>query len=87
MVRDFSNSFLFGHLYVLNLRRALVPMHCEPLVQTTEKEVMRKEKHVDEEASSDEEIIYKIDVPANRYLHLDLRFFYERALLMKAVST
>ncbi|XP_024360082.1 phenylalanine--tRNA ligase beta subunit, cytoplasmic [Physcomitrium patens] len=34
---------------------------------TTEKEVMRKEKHVDEEASSDEEIIYKIDVPANRY--------------------
>lgn len=34
---------------------------------TTEKEVMRKEKHVDEEASADEEIIYKIDVPANRY--------------------
>jgi phenylalanyl-tRNA synthetase beta chain len=36
-------------------------------VQTTEKEVMRKEKHVEEEASADEEIIYKIDVPANRY--------------------
>lgn len=34
---------------------------------TTEKEVMRKEKHVEEEASADEEIIYKIDVPANRY--------------------
>lgn len=29
---------------------------------------MRKEKHVDEEASADEEVIYKIDVPANRYV-------------------
>ncbi|KAG0569879.1 hypothetical protein KC19_6G122900 [Ceratodon purpureus] len=28
---------------------------------------MRKEKHVEEEASADEEVIYKIDVPANRY--------------------
>jgi phenylalanyl-tRNA synthetase beta chain len=36
-------------------------------VQTTEKEVMRKEKHVEEEASANEEIIYKIDVLANRY--------------------
>jgi len=34
---------------------------------TTEKEIIRKEKHMDEEASGDEEVIYKIDVPANRY--------------------
>lgn len=39
-------------------------------MQTTEKEVMRKEKHVEEEASADEEVIYKIDVPANRYVVL-----------------
>ncbi|KAH7528844.1 hypothetical protein FEM48_Zijuj05G0120900 [Ziziphus jujuba var. spinosa] len=34
---------------------------------TTEKAIIRKEKHLDEEASEDEEVIYKIDVPANRY--------------------
>lgn len=38
-------------------------------MQTTEKEVMRKEKHVEEEASADEEVIYKIDVPANRFVN------------------
>ncbi|RAL38742.1 hypothetical protein DM860_013423 [Cuscuta australis] len=35
---------------------------------TTEKAIKRKEQHLDEEeASEDEEIIYKIEVPANRY--------------------
>ncbi|KAI5668191.1 hypothetical protein M9H77_18044 [Catharanthus roseus] len=35
---------------------------------TTEKAIIRKEKHLDEEeASEDEEVIYKIEVPANRY--------------------
>ncbi|XP_071737837.1 phenylalanine--tRNA ligase beta subunit, cytoplasmic [Rutidosis leptorrhynchoides] len=37
---------------------------------TTEKAIIRKEKHLkedDEEIGADEEIIYKIDVPANRY--------------------
>lgn len=34
---------------------------------TTEKEIMRKEKHLEEEASANEEVIYKIEVPANRY--------------------
>eukprot|EP00245_Coleochaete_scutata_P007775 TRINITY_DN23538_c0_g1_i1.p1 TRINITY_DN23538_c0_g1~~TRINITY_DN23538_c0_g1_i1.p1 ORF type:complete len:598 (-),score=118.03 TRINITY_DN23538_c0_g1_i1:79-1872(-) len=34
---------------------------------TTEKAMIRKEKHLDEEASADEEVIYKIEVPANRY--------------------
>eukprot|EP00897_Mesotaenium_endlicherianum_P008434 jgi/Mesen1/7619/ME000004S07890 len=34
---------------------------------TTEKAIIRKEKHLDEEASADEEVIYKIEVPANRY--------------------
>ncbi|XP_021763151.1 phenylalanine--tRNA ligase beta subunit, cytoplasmic-like [Chenopodium quinoa] len=35
---------------------------------TTEKAIIRKEKHiVDEGPTEDEEIIYKIDVPANRY--------------------
>ncbi|CAH1419741.1 unnamed protein product [Lactuca virosa] len=36
---------------------------------TTEKAIIRKEKHLkeDEDIGGDEEIIYKIDVPANRY--------------------
>ncbi|XP_073144387.1 phenylalanine--tRNA ligase beta subunit, cytoplasmic-like isoform X2 [Henckelia pumila] len=35
---------------------------------TTEKAIIRKEKHLAEEVSSeDEEVIYKIEVPANRY--------------------
>ncbi|KAI3736793.1 hypothetical protein L2E82_26780 [Cichorium intybus] len=36
---------------------------------TTEKAIIRKEKHLkeDEDIAGDEEIIYKIDVPANRY--------------------
>ncbi|KAJ4837850.1 hypothetical protein Tsubulata_001665 [Turnera subulata] len=35
--------------------------------ETTEKAIIRKEKHLDEEVGDDEEIIYKIEVPANRY--------------------
>ncbi|GER27343.1 phenylalanine--tRNA ligase beta subunit [Striga asiatica] len=35
---------------------------------TTEKAIIRKEKHLEEEEpSDDEEVIYKIEVPANRY--------------------
>ncbi|KAK9227108.1 hypothetical protein WN943_012157 [Citrus x changshan-huyou] len=35
---------------------------------TTEKAIVRKEKHLDEEGDeNDEEVIYKIEVPANRY--------------------
>lgn len=35
---------------------------------TTEKAIIRKEKHLEEEETSeDEEVIYKIEVPANRY--------------------
>eukprot|EP00252_Welwitschia_mirabilis_P019812 TRINITY_DN4694_c0_g2_i1.p1 TRINITY_DN4694_c0_g2~~TRINITY_DN4694_c0_g2_i1.p1 ORF type:complete len:591 (+),score=130.08 TRINITY_DN4694_c0_g2_i1:313-2085(+) len=34
---------------------------------TTEKAIIRKERHLDEAATEDEEIIYKIEVPANRY--------------------
>ncbi|KAJ0977378.1 hypothetical protein J5N97_012852 [Dioscorea zingiberensis] len=35
---------------------------------TTEKAIIRKEKHLDsEEAGEEEEVIYKIEVPANRY--------------------
>ncbi|KAB1212813.1 putative phenylalanine--tRNA ligase beta subunit [Morella rubra] len=35
---------------------------------TTEKAIIRKEKHLDEEeVGDDEEVIYKIEVPANRY--------------------
>ncbi|KAH9625558.1 hypothetical protein KSS87_023455 [Heliosperma pusillum] len=35
---------------------------------TTEKAIIRKEKHLDDDVSTDdEEIIYKIEVPANRY--------------------
>ncbi|ESR62159.1 hypothetical protein CICLE_v10014690mg [Citrus x clementina] len=35
---------------------------------TTEKAIIRKEKHLDEEGDeNDEEVIYKIEVPANRY--------------------
>lgn len=39
---------------------------------TTEKAIIRKEKHLDVEAEEDEEIIYKIEVPANRYDLLSL---------------
>jgi phenylalanyl-tRNA synthetase beta chain len=36
------------------------------LVQTTEKEIIKKERNtVSEEAN--EEVLYKIDIPANRY--------------------
>ncbi|KAF3437947.1 hypothetical protein FNV43_RR20703 [Rhamnella rubrinervis] len=34
---------------------------------TTEKAILRKEKHLDEESAEDEEVIYKIEIPANRY--------------------
>lgn len=34
---------------------------------TTEKSIIRKEKHIEEEASEEEEVIYKIEIPANRY--------------------
>ncbi|CAI0552935.1 unnamed protein product [Linum tenue] len=34
---------------------------------TTEKAIMRKECHLEEAADDDEEVIYKIEVPANRY--------------------
>ncbi|XP_022134928.1 phenylalanine--tRNA ligase beta subunit, cytoplasmic [Momordica charantia] len=34
---------------------------------TTEKAIIRKEKHLEEDADEDEEVIYKIEVPANRY--------------------
>ena len=44
------------------------------LYQTTEKAIVRKEKHLEEEeADEDEEVIYKIEVPANRY-HYDDRY-------------
>ncbi|CAH8354618.1 unnamed protein product, partial [Eruca vesicaria subsp. sativa] len=34
---------------------------------TTEKAIIRKEKHIKEESDDDEEVIYKIEIPANRY--------------------
>ncbi|PON92694.1 Phenylalanyl-tRNA synthetase, class IIc, beta subunit, archae/euk cytosolic [Trema orientale] len=34
---------------------------------TTEKAIIRKEKHLEDESEEDEEVIYKIEVPANRY--------------------
>ncbi|KAL1825022.1 hypothetical protein DCAR_0313129 [Daucus carota subsp. sativus] len=35
---------------------------------TTEKAIIRKEKHIDDQvADNDEEVIYKIEIPANRY--------------------
>lgn len=34
---------------------------------TTEKAIIRKEKHLEEETDEDEEVIYKIEIPANRY--------------------
>lgn len=37
------------------------------LFQTTEKAIIRKEKHLEDEGDDDEEVIYKIEVPANRY--------------------
>lgn len=40
------------------------------LRQTTEKAIVRKEKHLEEEAAEDEEVIYKIEVGANRYSYI-----------------
>lgn len=38
---------------------------------------MRKEKHLEEEdANEDEEIIYKIEIPANRYPYHYIFYFY-----------
>lgn len=34
--------------------------------QTTEKAIIRKEKHLEEDTTEDEEVIYKIEVAANR---------------------
>ncbi|XP_058213400.1 phenylalanine--tRNA ligase beta subunit, cytoplasmic-like [Rhododendron vialii] len=34
---------------------------------TTEKAIIRKEKHLEEDSTEDEEVIYKIEVAANRY--------------------
>lgn len=38
-------------------------------LQTSEKEILRKEHHGDEAAAADaeDEVLYKIDIPANRY--------------------
>ena len=38
-------------------------------MQTTEQKMLRKERHQESDASqaADEEIIYRIDIPANRY--------------------
>lgn len=47
------------------------------LYQTTEKAIVRKEKHLDEEeADEDEEVIYKIEVPANRYTAVTSLIFF-----------
>ena len=37
---------------------------------------MRKEKHLEEEATEDEEVIYKIEVAANRYCSLINEFLW-----------
>lgn len=55
------------------------------LYQTTEKAIIRKEKHLDEEADEDEEVIYKIEVPANRY-HLLLFIIYDKKVLLGWIS-
>uniref|UniRef100_A0A5B7CBD6 phenylalanine--tRNA ligase n=1 Tax=Davidia involucrata TaxID=16924 RepID=A0A5B7CBD6_DAVIN len=34
---------------------------------TTERAIIRKEKHLEEESTEDDEVIYKIEIPANRY--------------------
>ncbi|KAK3041254.1 hypothetical protein RJ639_001537 [Escallonia herrerae] len=53
--------------------RCVMPLFADQQVglgglnKTTEKAIVRKEKHLEEEAMDDEEVIYKIEVPANRY--------------------
>ncbi|KAF7154586.1 hypothetical protein RHSIM_Rhsim01G0138800 [Rhododendron simsii] len=43
-----------------SLKQSVVPT-------TTEKAIIRKEKHLEEDSTEDEEVIYKIEVAANRY--------------------
>lgn len=53
------------------LSSTLSDEYCVIVYQTTEKAIVRKEKHLEEEeADEDEEVIYKIEVPANR-CHFD----------------
>jgi hypothetical protein len=42
--------------------------------QTTEKAIIRKEKHLDDDGDvdGDDEVIYKIEVPANRLVEFGL---------------
>ncbi|KAL6994979.1 phenylalanine--tRNA ligase [Sarracenia purpurea var. burkii] len=44
---------------------------------TTEKAIMRKEKHLEEEGTEDdeEEVIYKIEVAANRYCTIHCGYY------------
>lgn len=46
-------------------------------MQTTEGEIIRKEKHLEEDdaAGDSSETLYKIDVPANRYSDKDAIFW------------
>ncbi|KAL8471319.1 hypothetical protein ACS0TY_028831 [Phlomoides rotata] len=55
---------------------------------TTEKAIIRKEKHLDEEEQSeDEEVIYKIEVPANRYDLLCLEGLAQALRVFNGVDT
>lgn len=61
-------SFFFFFLYLLLILKFEIIYTSFWLFQTTEKAIIRKEKHLEEEeGDEDEEVIYKIEVPANRY--------------------
>lgn len=63
-------SFFLSVIGIDNFERGDVLMNSffAWMFQTTEKAIIRKEKHLDEEeVGDDEEVIYKIEVPANRY--------------------
>lgn len=55
--------------YSLNLVFYLHDWKCKIiwLYQTTDEAISRKERHEEEKANENEDIVYKIEVPANRY--------------------
>ncbi len=67
-LRRSTCHFLVHNDDLILLKSSAMYSHVDCVWQTTEKAIVRKEKHLDheEDEDEDEEIIYKIDVPANR---------------------
>lgn len=73
----FPSFYISPSIYSLFYNGFFLNLHA----QTTEKAIIRKEKHLEEDAvpdGDDEEVIYKIEVPANRSVDVSatVAFYY-----------